>query len=230
MTLPTAVAPTRHEGGFGAGNGVIGVRSRVLSIPRAAIGSHRSINRMSGMSSPVAQVMGYAAEADINHGITAFLGPCSRRISTASCERDGENASCHFAVTPAGLQAFCEHGRIAHSGPRTRKAPMRANDGLVCLSKADRRPYSGTPFTALARLIPRRSGANPRWSLYPRHIEYARLRDANRPWRGPVRQHGDSDEKAATGQHLEPWRRRSRQYAPPRCTTRLIMMIRPPDS
>ena len=35
---------------FGAGNGVIGVRSRVLSMPIWAIGSQRSISRMSGIS------------------------------------------------------------------------------------------------------------------------------------------------------------------------------------
>ena len=32
---------------FGAGNGVIGVRSRVLSMPISAIGSQRSIRRVS---------------------------------------------------------------------------------------------------------------------------------------------------------------------------------------
>ena len=35
---------------FGAGNGVIGVRSRVLSTPISAIGNHRSISRVSVMA------------------------------------------------------------------------------------------------------------------------------------------------------------------------------------
>ena len=40
---------------FGAGNGVMGVRSRVLSIPSAEIGSHRSIRRVSAIVQSTAQ-------------------------------------------------------------------------------------------------------------------------------------------------------------------------------
>ena len=43
---------------FGAGNGVIGVRSRMLSIPRAAIGSQRSIRRVSDLPSSFPVIVG----------------------------------------------------------------------------------------------------------------------------------------------------------------------------
>ena len=128
---------------FGAGNGVMGVRSRVLSMPRAEIGSQRSISRVSDIMPSTAQPPPRGRVAFRSSGET---------ISTRLTVRPpaGSSSTTGLTNSPARSSAHTAQDRVAAAPSRPAQDPRRPP-----VPARTRRPGSGDCVaTITCRFLP----------------------------------------------------------------------------
>ena len=102
---------------LGAGNGVIGVRSRRLSIPISAIGSHRSIRRFPDTISLLQQLTEMTSRADCLDAPPRIRAPCSPKSNCTSVHHVASNPNVRF---------------LYHTAHRAALSPSRGSRRVCC--------------------------------------------------------------------------------------------------